>query len=279
MRILFASDIDGTLVNDGVTIAHEHARMLNGMCDKGLLFTVASARTPASALKVVKNAGIRLTAPAVCVNGALIWDPEGDRPLISHPISPELLPGLLALTDGCPITPRVYTVPSADGVMETLYRADLSIHPLAVEHMRSTETAKMPVRAVDSFAGREILALSYFGDGAILSELRGALERLKGIRTVFYASTYGDGQYFLECCDAAAGKGIGVTEAKRLCGADAAYVFGDNFNDEPMYLAADRAFAPANGEERMQRMAHEVIPSNNEGGVILKIKEIFGGAI
>ena len=56
---------------------------------------------------------------------------------------------------------------------------------------------------------------------------------------VYYADTYREGYKFLECGSMHAGKGAGAKAAQALVGADQLYVFGDNFNDRPMYEVAD----------------------------------------
>ena len=75
-KILFASDMDGTLLNEGGWLPTMWTP--STLAEQGLCFTVATARAPRSAMGPVKESGFQVTAPAVCLNGALLWDMETD---------------------------------------------------------------------------------------------------------------------------------------------------------------------------------------------------------
>lgn len=48
MKTLYITDLDGTLLDANSQVSAEAVEVLNPMLDDGLLFTVATARTPAT---------------------------------------------------------------------------------------------------------------------------------------------------------------------------------------------------------------------------------------
>ncbi|MDD6621873.1 MAG: HAD hydrolase family protein, partial [Bacteroidales bacterium] len=47
-KVLYVSDLDGTLLNDRSVVSERSAQLLQAAIDRGALFTIATARTPAT---------------------------------------------------------------------------------------------------------------------------------------------------------------------------------------------------------------------------------------
>ena len=73
---LYISDMDGTLLDTAGQMPKQTREILRELLGQGLLFTVASARTPLSAIPLLE--GLELTVPAVLMSGALIYDMKAD---------------------------------------------------------------------------------------------------------------------------------------------------------------------------------------------------------
>ena len=69
---LFISDLDGTLLNGNAEVTEFTRDTLNRLMAKGLNFTAATARTLASAGKILS--GLDLKLPVILMNGVLIYD-------------------------------------------------------------------------------------------------------------------------------------------------------------------------------------------------------------
>lgn len=309
-KILFATDLDGTLLNDDAAVAPEYAALLNDMVGAGCLFTIASARSPVSARLVLDAAGLRLSAPAVCLNGSLLWDMAADEPVKGFPIEQKAAGAVLELLAASPAVGKFYVLDQSGGRLATYYRDDVETPGWSLRYLRSLETEQTPVLPMrayggatgrgdvergdagysdaarngggaatrtDTARGGEIIGFSFHDHYTRLDGLHQALLGVDGVKTVYYADTYREGYKFLECGAAEAGKGAGAKAARDLAGADRLYVFGDNFNDLDMYRVADMSFAPVSGEPEMRKIASRVIPSNNDGGVIQTIRAFFCG--
>ena len=70
---LYVSDLDGTLLGEPPELPEGAAALLNEMLDAGLPFTVATARSWASAGPIVR--ALHLKYPVVAYNGAFLVDP------------------------------------------------------------------------------------------------------------------------------------------------------------------------------------------------------------
>ncbi len=102
MKTLYVSDLDGTLLNAKKNITPYTARVLNACIEKGMLFTVATARMAYAC--DYRLEGIRLSTPGILTNGVFLYD-FGKREYVSvEEMDPPLVP---AVTDafrknGCP---------------------------------------------------------------------------------------------------------------------------------------------------------------------------------
>lgn len=72
-KMLYVSDLDGTLLNSEALLNEDVPERLNRLIDKGLCFTVATARTYATVNSIVKD--VHLTYPMILMNGVMLYDP------------------------------------------------------------------------------------------------------------------------------------------------------------------------------------------------------------
>lgn len=275
--ILFASDMDGTLLNDAQSIAPQHVEILNRLEEKGCFFTVATARSPASARQALEPSGLRLSAPAVCLNGSLLWDMAADKPVKAFPLVSEAARAVCALFPAYAASGTFYALDAA-GRLVTYFRDDMALQPRTEAYLRQLQTPETPVLPMKMSGSAKILSFSFYDHVTRLDGLAEALCKIPNLKTVYYADTYLEGYRFLECGASDAGKGTGARAAQQAVHAGRLYVFGDNFNDLDMYRCADKSFAPVNGEPEMRKIATHVIPSNNDGGVIQTVQACFEAA-
>ena len=67
MKTLYLSDLDGTLLNSACRITPFTAETINRLCENGILFSFATARSRSTTLKVTK--GIECSLPVIVYNG------------------------------------------------------------------------------------------------------------------------------------------------------------------------------------------------------------------
>ena len=77
---LYVTDLDGTLLNDSSILSPVTERTLNELIADGALFTIATARTPATAVDLMRN--VNTNIPFIVMAGCALWD-NGRRDYIS----------------------------------------------------------------------------------------------------------------------------------------------------------------------------------------------------
>ena len=87
MKTLYVTDLDGTLLRTDDTVSPFTINTVNGLVDKGMLFTYATARSLVSASVVTKGLSARI--PVIAYNGAFIYNAETGIPLYSLFFTPE----------------------------------------------------------------------------------------------------------------------------------------------------------------------------------------------
>ncbi|HIS79668.1 MAG TPA: HAD-IIB family hydrolase, partial [Candidatus Caccousia stercoris] len=83
-QILIASDIDGTLLPGGREIPERNLSALRRFAEKGGRFTLATGRSIGSAGQFLDR--LPVNAPAICLNGALLYDYKQQKVLESCPL-------------------------------------------------------------------------------------------------------------------------------------------------------------------------------------------------
>lgn len=86
---LVATDIDGTLLGDDRTLSARTATVLQRICAQGTPVVLVTGR-PIRWLQLVYDQ-LAAPLPAICANGAVVYDPVADEVLRADPLAPELL--------------------------------------------------------------------------------------------------------------------------------------------------------------------------------------------
>jgi len=94
---LYVSDLDGTLLNSHGEFPKEWAARLNHMINRGLKFTIATARNYDSTHPILRDVNLQL--PVILFNGAYLTHFEtGENLDQSNFIAPRVVDALLEMT-------------------------------------------------------------------------------------------------------------------------------------------------------------------------------------
>lgn len=117
--ILYVSDLDGTLANSREQLSGETVRIINELLDEGMAFTIATARSMASAAEIIAPLCLRL--PIIYNNGVFIYHPLEKKNISAWFMNTATVNRLL---DDCRrhgISPLLY-VQDEEGKMSVFYR-------------------------------------------------------------------------------------------------------------------------------------------------------------
>ena len=73
-KTLYVTDLDGTLLDSDIKVPDAAVDMINRAIDSGALFTVATARTPGTLYRLLRD--IRLNLPVIAMTGVTLWHPD-----------------------------------------------------------------------------------------------------------------------------------------------------------------------------------------------------------
>ena len=107
MGILYVSDLDGTLLNTSASLSPYTIKTINGLVEKGMLFTYATARSLSSASVAAK--GLNPKIPVIVYNGAYIMEPATGNILASESFTKEERSYVERKLSGYGVSPVVYS--------------------------------------------------------------------------------------------------------------------------------------------------------------------------
>ena len=270
-KTLYVSDLDGTLLNKDAEITPFTKDIINRFTSGGGSFTIATARTLDTVLHILE--GVRLSAPAVLLNGASVYDMQARRYMKIEAIDNNCLTGLFKTLADFEITGFVYTIENGD--IAYYYENLDARHRKAFHDDRSGKYGRVYNR-VDSFTDlfdRDIAYFTTCDDRAILSPAYDMLKADPRLRVEFYRDIYHEDFWYMEVCSAAAAKSNAVMYLKKTLGFHRVVSFGDNLNDLPLFRASNVRIAVANAKQEVKAAADYISDTNDNDGVAKWLEE------
>jgi len=264
-RILFLSDLDGTLLRPDATLDPDDARRINALTDAGFMISYATARTIQSVRHIL--ADIRFTAstpPISLMNGVFIRDMARGEYLDCASFSREAAQEILTGLCDRGLHPFVYTVNDA-GALMTYYREIPNSAMKAFMDERVTRYKK-PFRRFTELSEIDG-TIVYFCLIASMQDVSRAVRQLEDqlcrmevpdIRFTYYRDHYDETVWYLEIFDCRASKQHAVDFLRSYTGADRVVCFGDNLNDLPMFEASDLRVAAKNANPALIAQADDI---------------------
>ena len=271
---LYVSDLDGTLLNSDKVISEYSKKSLNKLIDKGVNFTVATARTPATVVDILK--GININIPVVLMNGVVIYDIKSKKYIDIKEIDKATTNKILDIFEKNNKYPLVYGV--KENKINVFYK-ELSCSAEKVFYEERKDSKYKDFIKIDNYKkyidNLGIINLITFGEYNVVEKIYNEIKNIYNIEANFYEDIYERGTYFLEVYSKKASKANGIKQLRDYIKYDQLIVFGDNINDIPMFQVADRGYAMLNGADELKNISTEVIKSNNEDGVVKKIESLI----
>ncbi|MBR4880548.1 MAG: HAD-IIB family hydrolase [Clostridia bacterium] len=272
MNKLFITDLDGTLLDGSGRVSKKTKEIMNALTDKGVSFAVATARTILSVSNILD--GLNITAPCILMNGVCTYDMAEKKYLHCHYIDPEATAEYVEAVSGrTDISPYIYTIKDNE---LCAYYENMDTEPArSFAEERRKRYGKNFIQV--SFKELDPTYAVYFvicGKKDVIEPYYNKLNKIKGLYLAFYRDTYDTSVYYLEMCSDKASKAGGIKYLREHYGFDEIHCFGDNTNDIPMFRESDIKYAVSNAVDELKEIADEIILSNDENGVAVKIKEL-----
>lgn len=264
---LVATDLDGTLVRQDRSVSARTAEVLAQITAEGTPVVLVTGR-PVRWLSQVYDQ-LRAPLPAICANGAVVYDPDTDQVLRAEPLAPELLAEVARrLREAVP--DAVFAVEVEDG---RRLRHDTA-WPVRWDAGDPTIRAFATPEELATLPAVKLLVRSGERDPDVFVTV--VTEALGGLAEATHSSYSGLAEISAAGVTKAAGlawfcerHGVAPTEV---------LAFGDMPNDVPMLTWAGRAVAVANAHPAVREIADDVTLSNDDDGVAAYLEKVFASS-
>jgi Cof subfamily protein (haloacid dehalogenase superfamily) len=258
---LVASDIDGTLIHDDGTLGASTLDVIHALPVPLVLVTGRPVRWLRQLYDQMPE-----PVPAVCANGAVVYDPHTDEVLRADPLSVDLLLEVTKrLRDAVPDVTLAVEVDEGrrfwyEEAWPVRWESDTdAVRVLAnPEELTSAPAVKLLARSAryepDEFA--ELVSRTLAGFAETTHSSKGAL---------------------VEISAAGVTKAAGLAWLCERQGIEASEViaFGDMPNDIPLLTWAGHSVAMGNAHPAVRAVADEIGPTNDEDGVASYLRKVF----
>lgn len=265
MQTVYISDLDGTLLDENGHLSVYTEAVLKKLYQKQILFSVATARSPISAAPILEGVPFRI--PVILMNGVFLYDLAAKQAISFAEIRPCAFTDTLAAFDALSVAPMVFLY-GDDGAFSMHYtRLPENILPDFYEARRKSLGERFCcVRQLQIPAGQHAVYINAVHTHETLQPLAERLKTVAGIQFSFYPDAYSP-FWFLEVYSENASKAHAAEALRKRVGAQKIVAFGDNYNDLPLFAAADAAYAVENAVPAVKEQATAVLQSNRENGV------------
>lgn len=266
MKTLYISDLDGTLLNSNAELSEYSIDKLNYLIDQGICFTVATARTAATVIQMLRR--VHINIPIVLMNGVAVYDIAVGEYVKVNYIQESSVRHLIQCLKKHHRSGFLYSI--KDGELQTCYEKSDSDHAKRFIAERQLKFKKKFTQIPDFslLSMEDKVYFSICDREEKLSDLYRDLQEDEGLHVEFYKDVYEQEYWYLEVCSAEASKYGAVQYLRLKYGFDKVVCFGDNLNDLPMFRASDRGYAVENARDEVKNAAAGIIEGNDADGVV-----------
>lgn len=260
MTTLYVSDLDGTLLRSNETISEYTNSIINGLTDRGMLFSYATARSLITAKKVTN--GIKARIPLIVYNGAFIIDNVTEDILVANYFDESVKDVLDEL-----FTNQIYPIVYAyiDGKEKFSFVPELcTIGMNKFLNSRRGDIRTNAKNSVDELKYGDVFYITCIDSS---SKLKPIYDKYKNMFHCVYQKDIYTNEKWLEIMPLAASKSNAIKQLQKLLKCNKLVVFGDGKNDIDMFELADESYAVQNAHEELKKYATAIISSNDEDGV------------
>lgn len=267
VRTLYVSDLDGTLLGEDSQLSAVTVDTLNRIIEElGGLFTVATARTPATVVPLMQEVHARL--PFIVIGGSAMWNPvtcsyEHTRGIDDKTVN------AVADVFGCHgAHPFIYR--RHDSMLHAHHYGPISPQEERFVAERCHLSLKKFILDDGDYLHNDDEALLIFSLNkyAVLKDIANDLKAsVPTCSVMVYHDIFDESEGYLEIFTAGTSKAAAIRKLAREVGAGRVVVFGDNRNDIAMMQAADHSIAVGNAFPEVKAAASEVIGPNTADSV------------
>lgn len=267
---LYVSDLDGTLLDADSRIDPITARILSRLAEHGVMFTVATARTPATVQLLLRSVaqsfytdarGVSRPIPAIVMTGAAFWNRTDVCFESCMLIPPDDAYTIFDTFSHGSLRPFIYCL-SGNSFLNVYHPLAMSRRENAFyQERRHLELKRFHLNQNPSTLRHVAL---FFAIGPIheIIEASERLSRVTRCATAWYPDVLMPDTGLIDIYAPGVSKAGAVEHLANIVGATDVVVFGDNLNDIPMMQVATEAVAVENALPEVIDVADTIIGPN-----------------
>ncbi len=265
---LYVSDLDGTLLNSDTLLSDTTVKLLNKAIAHGAMFTVATARTPATVTTLMSRVAVKL--PMIVLAGAAMWHDAERTYSDVQTIGGDTVNEIADVFERHGLHPLIYR--RHGGMLHVRHCGQLSPQ----EQQFVAERTGLELKRFYLDDSEQQYRDEADGEAVLLFSMQ-KLDRLEPVyneiksnpkcSVMFYPDIFDPTSGFIEIYRAGCTKAQAISRLARQLGAERTVVFGDNGNDLAMMRAATHSVAVANAIPAIKEAASEITGTNNADSV------------
>ena len=258
--------MDGTLMGNDSCVSVAASCMLNNLIEQhDVLFTVATARTPATVVPLMSQ--VHSTLPFIVMSGAALWNATTACFEQVQVIPPDVVAATCHIARKHGLHPFIYR--RHGNFLHAYHSTCLSPAEQHFVDLRKHLSLKRFVIADGDLCAPADDALLIFmlNDYAVLEHAYDEIATTVPCSPQVYRDSCDPSVGLLEVYRQGCNKAAAIARLARSIGADRVVAFGDNRNDIAMLQAADVAIAVENAVPEVKAIAHTIIGPNTTDAV------------
>jgi len=271
MKILYVSDLDGTLLKSDDKMSEYTIRTINDLIDKGMCFSYATARSLSSASAVTN--GLTTNIPVIIHNGTFIINAHTKERLFSLYFNEEEKELAINILNKYPIYPLVYgfindeekvswiTDKENDGIKRYI-------------NLRKGDKRLRPIGTKEELYNGKLFYFTCIGERKELIDIYNYFKDSDEFTCTLQQELYRE-EYWFEIMPKKATKGNAILTLKKELKCNKIISFGDSVNDIPMFEISDESYAVENAVDELKKYATGIIMSNEKDGVAHWLEENY----
>lgn len=265
---LFVSDLDGTLLPSSKKVPAGQVATLNRLIDRGLQFTVATARSIQAVNALLGD--VHLQLPAITLGGSLVTRPDSRDHLIARTLPGKTSAEVMSLLSHRGVLPFVAAIDERRDWAFHSHAASAVAQWYVDEKIASGDPRLRWYDQPTDVLHAKILTFTIFVEQEDFAGFANELAQLEGVRVSSLPVRHFPGWHEVTVSHPKADKGQALEALKQLWSGkwERVIAFGDDINDLALFEAANRAVAVGNAAPEVLAKADEVIGSNDSGAVI-----------
>lgn len=261
MKILYVSDLDGTLLRSNAQTSEYTNQVINELTSKGMLFSYATARSYITAVKVTR--GLNAKIPIIAYNGAVILQNDTYRVIAKNVFRAEEKDEILNTLLCHEIYPIVYAyISEKEKFSFVLDKCNTATKEFLLT--RKDDIRENPITLESDLGLGDVFYFTCIDKYEKLEPLH--IQLKDKYHCIFQKDIY-SGEQWLEIVPKSVSKANAILQLKEYLGIDYVVAFGDGKNDIEMFEIADEAYAVENAAEELKAIATGIIESNDADGV------------